>query len=332
MAAITSTAKTSSPSQLRPFDIRHDLSAVADLVEICFAETLDADGRRYIHQMRSAARSHSYLLWAAAMAERVSLPLTGFVWEENGYLAGNLSLIPFNTAGRRIFLIANVAVDPAYRRRGIARALTNAALEYVQKRAANSVWLHVRQENLAALELYRSLEFEERTRRTTWISMPGKLQSMDYQPKQELSDVRITRRHSRFWSKQRGWLDRVYPVEIAWHMSFNLQMLRPGLLGALLRLVSGTRIRQWAAVRKGALLGVLAWQPLYSHSDHLWLATAPEHEDTAIRSLLFHLQRNLSYRRELSLEYSAEHGLQAFEDAGFISHQTLIWMEKRLRE
>jgi hypothetical protein len=79
-------------------------------------------------------------------------------------------------------------------------------------------------------------------------------------------------------------------------------------------------------------LGVLAWQPLYAHSDHLWLATAPEHEDTAIRALLLHLQRNLSYRRELSVEYSAEHGLQAFEDAWFKIHQTLIWMEKKLKE
>jgi ribosomal protein S18 acetylase RimI-like enzyme len=332
MAAITRTAGASTPNQLRPFDVRHDLNAVADLVELCFAKTLDADGRRYIHQMRSAARSHSYLLWAAAMAERVSLPLTGFVWEENGYLAGNLSLIPFNTFGRRIFLIANVAVDPAYRRRGIARALTNTALEYVQKRGVDSVWLHVREENVAALELYRSLGFEERTRRTTWVSTPGEPQSIAFQANQELNSVRITRRHSHFWSKQRIWLDRVYPVEIAWHMSFNLKMLHPGLLGALLRLISGTRIRQWAALRKGKLLGVLAWQPLYAHSDHLWLATAPEHEDTAIRALLLHLQRNLSYRRELSVEYSAEHGLQAFEDAWFKIHQTLIWMEKKLKE
>jgi hypothetical protein len=49
MAAITHPTTTSS-SHLRAFDVRHDLDAVADLVEVCFADTLDADGRRYIQQ------------------------------------------------------------------------------------------------------------------------------------------------------------------------------------------------------------------------------------------------------------------------------------------
>lgn len=37
-------------SNLRSFDMRRDLLAVADLVELCFKDSLDADGRMYIRQ------------------------------------------------------------------------------------------------------------------------------------------------------------------------------------------------------------------------------------------------------------------------------------------
>ena len=331
MAAITHPTTTSS-SHLRAFDVRHDLDAVADLVEVCFADTLDADGRRYIQQMRSAARSPSYLLWAAAVAERVSLPLTGFVWEEKGHLVGNLSLIPFTTPGRRLYLIANVAVDPVYRRHGIARELTTRALDYVQQRGARAVWLHVREENLAALELYRSLGFVEQTRRTTWESERRLPSTLIWEDHPELADVSIVPRRSHHWLLQRKWHKRTYPPEIAWHMTFKLAALRPGILGGLYRLFTGVQVRQWAALKNGQLLGVLAWHPLYSRSDHLWLAAAPEYEEIAIRGLLLHLQRNLASRRELSVEYPARHGSQAFAGAGFTVHQTLIWMKRKFGE
>jgi len=56
-----------------PFDIRRDLDPVADLVETCFAETLDEDGKRYVRQMHSAARNPGYLRWASAVADHASI-------------------------------------------------------------------------------------------------------------------------------------------------------------------------------------------------------------------------------------------------------------------
>jgi ribosomal protein S18 acetylase RimI-like enzyme len=145
MSAITTTL-ASSARHLRPFDIRRDLDPVADLVETCFAETLDEDGKRYVHQMHSAARNPGYLRWASAVADHASIPLSGFVWEENDKVVGNLSLIPFLNQGRQYYLIANVAVDPEYRRQGIARALTEAAMEQVRNRGLVRRWPHVRRE------------------------------------------------------------------------------------------------------------------------------------------------------------------------------------------
>ena len=116
-AAIHSIDLHRSPN-LRPLEIRRDLRAVADLVELCFAETLDADGRRYIHQIRAAAENPRTL----GLVSRVSSSLSGYVWEENGRIVGNLSLLPVVAMKRQSYLIANVVVHPDYRRRGIARS------------------------------------------------------------------------------------------------------------------------------------------------------------------------------------------------------------------
>ncbi|RPJ49686.1 MAG: GNAT family N-acetyltransferase, partial [Chloroflexi bacterium] len=115
-------------SYIRKVNIRQDLLAVADLIELCFANTLDEDGREYLRQLRWTARDMNYLSWLQGAAERISTPLYGFVWEENGQIIGNLSLIPLNRGGRLVYLIANVAVHPDHRRRGIGRLLTQEAL------------------------------------------------------------------------------------------------------------------------------------------------------------------------------------------------------------
>jgi GNAT superfamily N-acetyltransferase len=119
---------------LRKLDVRRDLEAVADLVEVCFADTLDADGRRYLRQMRDTAQRSQLLRWTNALNEYSPHPMTGYVWEEDGQIIGNLSLIPFRSKGERCYLIANVAVDPLQRDRVIARALTVAALEHSRNR------------------------------------------------------------------------------------------------------------------------------------------------------------------------------------------------------
>src|SRR5512134_2461780 len=113
MSSVTIPVKTSEPHpHVRSMNMFRDLPAVADLIELCFAETMDNDGQRYIADMRRASRDGSFLKWASHMPETASLPLTGFVWEEDGHIIGNASLIPFRDTGKRIYLIANIAVHP----------------------------------------------------------------------------------------------------------------------------------------------------------------------------------------------------------------------------
>lgn len=325
MSAITRPLNLS-PRQLRPFDVRKDLNAVADLVETCFADTLDEDGRRYVDQMHAASRNPGYLRWAMAVAENVPMPFSGYVWEENGYLAGNLSLIPYKYQGKRCYLIANVAVDPAYRRKGIARSLTNNAIEHARKRGIDEIWLHVRSENEAALSLYQSLGFGERAQRTSWEIKPRSQNRRTSQTRIEPTGIKITRPQRRYWDQYRQWLRDLYPPELTWHQPYHLTALRPGWLGSLYRFFTGNHIRQWAAQQDERHIGILTWQPHTKHADHLWLASSADDEGRVIAALLPIARRQLARRRRILLDYPAGRAILALHDEGFRIQQTLIWM------
>ena len=87
---------------------------------------------------------------------------------------------PWKTWGYVIYWVVaeemhllNLAVHPAYRRRGIARALLTAALERSRGQGATVAWLEVRPSNTAALALYQSFGFEEIGVRSGYYSDNG---------------------------------------------------------------------------------------------------------------------------------------------------------------
>ena len=325
MSAIT-TPSPSQANQLRPFDVRKDLDAVAKLVETCFADTLDEDGRRYVNHMHAASQNPGYLRWAMAVAENTPMPFSGFVWEENGFLAGNLSLIPYRYRGQRCYLIANVAVDPAYRRRGIARSLTKAAIQHAHQRGIDEIWLHVRTDNDAAYNLYRSLGFSEQAKRTTWEIKPLSGSNVTPEPSTDSTGIHITRPQLRYWDQYRQWLRSVYPPQFTWHHAFHLTALRPGLFGSLYRVFTASHIKQWAAQIGDRHIGLLAWQPHSRHADHLWFASTPPDESRVISALMPHVLQQLANRRRLLLDFPAGRAILPLHETGFHIQQTLTWM------
>jgi ribosomal-protein-alanine N-acetyltransferase len=64
--------------------------------------------------------------------------------------------------------ILNIAVDPIYRRRGIATALVQELI----RGGPNAIYLEVRQSNSAARELYQALGFQELTVRAAYYQDP----------------------------------------------------------------------------------------------------------------------------------------------------------------
>ena len=319
MSAISNALISEAPAQMRLFDPRRDLDAVADLVEICFSDTLDPDGRDYLMRMRSAARNPAWLGWSAA-TEWSGAAMTGYVWIQDGRLVGNASLMPYFVSGRRFFMVANVAVHPDDRRQGIARKLTQEAITHARQKGAPAAWLQVREENTSALTLYQSLGFQERARRTTWLAEPGDA-SATPQAKITIAPPKV-----RHWDVQRAWLMRSYPENLAWHMTFRLYLLRPGLLGWLTRLLYDVDLQQWTAQRNERLLAVLSWQRAWGYSDLLWLAAPLVGDPEVVQNLLLHARRHLAQHRALLLEYPARQYADAFLASGFTAQQTLVWM------
>ncbi|KAA3642865.1 MAG: GNAT family N-acetyltransferase [Chloroflexi bacterium] len=323
MTAATALMQSQSSTNIRPFDLRRDLGAVADLVEQCFAETLDNDGKRFISNMRSAARRAQRLGWAALAAENFSIQLGGFVWERDGEIIGNLSLIPARALEKRTYLIANVAVHPDFRRSGIARKLTEAAVDHLRKRGVTTAWLQVRAENEAAQTLYQNQGFIERARRTTWHSENTTRSVAN-------PEVAVRPQRHQDWPKQHLWLQRLYPPEVVWHLPLNFSMLRPGIRGTFRRALSERSFMQWSAFAQGQHIASLTWQSSYSQADFLWLAAAPDHEEAGAYNLLTHARKSLRAGRMLSLDYPEGRMSGTLEACGFEAHQTLIWMESKL--
>ncbi|MBB1198908.1 ribosomal-protein-alanine N-acetyltransferase [Enterobacteriaceae bacterium 89] len=62
----------------------------------------------------------------------------------------------------------NIAVDPAWQRRGLGRELLEQVIDEVEKRGVVTLWLEVRASNVAAIALYESLGFNEATIRRNY--------------------------------------------------------------------------------------------------------------------------------------------------------------------
>jgi len=68
----------------------------------------------------------------------------------------------------------NIAVDPAFQRRGLGRELLEHVIDEVEKRGVATLWLEVRASNAAAIALYGSLGFNEATiRRNYYPTVDG---------------------------------------------------------------------------------------------------------------------------------------------------------------
>jgi GNAT superfamily N-acetyltransferase len=254
-----------------------------------------------LRHIRRAARDVNYQRWARGSNEQVPVPLFGYVWEENGKIVGNLTLIPFQRDGIWRYLAANIATHPDYRGRGIAYRLTQTAIEHVRRQKASAIWLQVRDDNPTAHRLYLTLGFKERAHRTTWeVSEPPP-------PLLSLHDHRIATRRKIEWPQEETWLRNIW--RSLTHFFYN------------------DHIEQWAIHRDNELLGVGIWDAGVYNSETVWIAPNPACEDESLCAVLTLLRREVIAPRPMMINYPAGQGYSAFIKSGFSIHNTLIWME-----
>ena len=236
-------------SGVRPVQLRRDLAEIADLIEFCFAPTLDASGRSAINEMRLLSRSGP-IVWALGrLSTAVPGVMNGFVWVEHGRLVGNVSVTPAGYGNG--WIIANVAVHPDYRRRGIARQLMHAALDLVARRGAFAI-LQVDADNDGARALYAGLGFAEQRTFTRWRRATHFRLRDDQSPPLPLRPV--TRAET---GALLTLAERVRPDErggIGWLRPTDRSQLRPARWPAFRRLVSGRSVATWGVTAQDGTL------------------------------------------------------------------------------
>ncbi|MFH1183421.1 MAG: N-acetyltransferase [Chloroflexota bacterium] len=332
MTSITLRATAELPEPVRPLNILHDLPQVADLIEMCFEATMDDEGQSYVQQMRKASNDRAFLIWASRVMESTSMPLAGYVWEQDGKIIGNTSLVFQVHRGQRLAMIANVATHPKYRRRGIGRALTERTMLAARQKGAKDIWLQVRHDNPTAIKIYADLGFVERARRTTYHSrsalsaaaVPTSVPAAGGRP-DDAGGITIGKPRTPQWPRQREWLKRAHPDELSWYARWDWSRLGPGLRNTMYRLFVQYDTRQWAAAGPHGLMASVTWVPSYRMPNALWLAASPDN-GSGVTKVLEAARRELAHYRRLTVEHPAGELTQEIEAAGFEVFRTLLWM------
>lgn len=309
----------------RPVNLQTDLGAIADLVELCFQDHLDAAGRSVIREMRFLSRLGP-VLWLLQGLNKVVKGLAGgFVWVEDGQLVGNVSLYRAE-AGTPGWIIANVAVHPDYRRRGIARCLMKRSLGALAGYGARWGDLQVRHDNLAALSLYRALDFVDRGTWMTWRRPSG----VALPALAETANVRETRGAE--WQKVYELARQVRPEGLGWLRPLARAAFRPRL-GEWLRWSHRTRF--WVSETGEPAAGaVLVDVPGGRRVPRLTLIVRPEHRGCLEKPLLLAALHHL-FERGVNKSVAIEHpeddvaAASALEQLGFGRRQTLTQMRYR---
>ncbi|MFC2028363.1 GNAT family N-acetyltransferase [Chloroflexota bacterium] len=307
--------------QLRPLNVVRDLPAVADLVEMCFTETLDSDGHRFIQQMRNAANDNKFLGWAVRFVESSSLPLTGYVWEESDSLVGNISVIPFRKNGEKIYLIANVAVHPDHRLRNIATNLTEVAIEHARQRKAAEIWLQVRHDNSPAINMYQRFGFQEIARRTRWLAVPANQIPLNS------DDLTIRERKSGQWSIHKKWLGRLYPDELNWYQPLEWYLFHPGLIPFIMRFFTESEMQHWIITNRYGIQAVVSRSAEFNRLQRIWVAIPERYDPNALTSLLIHIRGSVAGAHKQVLDFPFGQAQDSIQNAGFSAARTLIWMK-----
>jgi ribosomal protein S18 acetylase RimI-like enzyme len=310
-------------NQIRKMDVGRDLDQIADLIEMSFPIQQDPDGLLYIQNLRKTARQMHLLDWLSPWTDMAEINASGFVWEDDGRIIGNLSLIPFQNEGRKTYLVANVAVHPTYRHRGIARALTRRALGYLRRSSTGEVWLQVREDNRDAQTLYRSVGFIDRAVRTTWRIRPMDTKALNANS----SAINCLRnRKAADWSRQKHTLDSAYPPVLRWNYPLDFARLSPGFVQVASNIIDGIRLRHWTydLGRRGQ--GQITWQKTDTFANNLWLAFNEAEETDLLPGALLGVFRHLSQEHPLSIDYPRGRSQDTFEALGFKDFRTLIWM------
>ncbi len=332
---MVSLSMSSVSAGLRPVNLRTDLAPLADLIELAFADSMDNSGRAAIRELRTLSRvapGLGALLNVNEVAQGIGL---GYVWIEDGRLVGNTSVYPAHLPRSygSSWIIANVAVHPDYRGRGIARQLMLASMDMIRRRAQSvTVLLQVEDQNSVARHLYESLGFTaERTfniwRRSSTARIPAPQNA-----------VYITHRRPDEWKAEYDLAERVRPNPqggIGWLRPLTTGLFRPSLfklIGDLFNMRSLERLIIRTDTDRVLRASLWIESAFAANSIQLTLLVDPDYAGVYDDALLNLAARRFGLRSALMIEHPADDILTnaTLQKYAFSRQRSLVHMTWRV--
>ena len=307
---------------IRPLRISTDLGVIAELLSVCFSDSMDEDGERYIAYLHDFAQSAFFTKLAERNPEKYSLPAEGFVYEENGKLIGNVTLSPMKYQGGTVYLISNVAVHPDYRGKGIATLLTKTSLQYLECKGIKQVWLQVKKENQAALALYDRFHFQSFMTRTTWIRKSSNIFL------KKPANITLRRVRKEEFDSQKMLMERIYPAELTAAYGFEVASTQP-LLKKWIKSIVQNRLRfHWTAEQEGQV-GFASYDLFPEQSYvNLWVTAPAGWEESFYRAMIPAVQAKVG--KEIRVNFPEKEFEDCFHEIGMQELNTLIWQKRQI--
>lgn len=323
-------SKSSPPQGSRPINVRRDLNEIVELLELVFYKELPKGQRRKAKPSFGKRGIWPFNGWQA------SIP--GFVWVQDQKIVGNVSLLNTQTNGR--YLIANVAVHPSYRRRGIARHLMEDTLHWLEQHKANVTLLQVEEDNHGAIRLYESLGFYVVDTAQSWEMPYNHLRPIHVPPFSKKPD-QFDGFELRPWRGQR-WQEAyaldtaVFPPDLNWPDPLPPEIYKRGLSRWWRNFTNGTQEEVWTAISTNNQLIALGailneWAQPYT----LKIRVHPHWQGLIERPLFGKLIRRLTYMRPRTIRIehlsSDPPMFNLIREAGMRPHRILTTMRLNLQ-
>lgn len=337
MATLTLPSSSVSADGVRPVNLKTDLGALADLIEAAFAHSMDSGGRAAIREMRSLSHVGIGLNMLASMNDMMQGVGLGYVYVADGKIVGNVSIYPASLPREEdpASIIANVAVHPDFRGRGIARTLMHASLDVIGKRggkpargAAPTALLQVETENAPAVHLYEALGFHTEGVWTMWKrhssarvpALTGETPYITHRRRGEWRDEMALARSVRTTPGGVGWLRPMVPS------LFNRGWWKTVTDAFNLRSIERLIVRPEDALFIGASLWIEA--AFAASTTQMTLLVAPSYIETYGEALLNTGIRRFGSRSAIQIEHPADDAATSalLERYGFARQRTLTHM------
>lgn len=308
---------------LRPIDMARDVPQIVELLKLAFGEALEFDEGQLLGDDVSTSISTLFYRLNPATSRLTN----GFVWVAEGRIVGNVTLLSTKAWDR--YLVANVAVHPAYRRRGIARAMMHAVTSAVKKRGGRAILLQVVKDNDSAIDLYRSLGYAGVGHMSTWYSSSSRLRRLD--PPAGAPGIDIRPLPGSQWREAYALDTACVPADLNWPEPLRPDAYRRTLWQRLGDMMNSRLFETWtAADANDRLAGLATISSQWGRSHLLTLRVHPAAAGQLERPLLAKLVRRLQYlpRRNVRIDHPDDDAATnaLLTEANFTVQRTLTHM------